>query len=80
MAFVATLFVSVNTTVFPTDFFGPALALKFDRFPVFFSPDGLVTNRVWLANAHFWAGLLSSCRGTSSMPCGPLATALRKVG
>ena len=56
MAFVATLFVSVNTTVFPAEFFGPALGLKFDRFPVFFSPDGLLTNRVWLANAHFWLG------------------------
>ena len=56
MAFVATLFVSVNTTVFPTDFFGPTLALEFDRFPVFVSPDGLLTNRVWLANAHFWLG------------------------
>jgi len=56
MAFVATLFVSVNTTVFPTEFFGPALGLEFDRFPVFVSPDGVNTNRVWLANAHFWLG------------------------
>jgi len=56
MAFVATLFVSVNTTVFPTEFFGPTLGLEFDRFPVFVSPDGVNTNRVWLANAHFWLG------------------------
>ena len=56
MAFVATLFVSINTTVFPTEFFGPALGLKFDRFPVFFSPGGLWTNRVWLATGHFWLG------------------------
>jgi photosystem II CP43 chlorophyll apoprotein len=56
MAFIATLFVSVNTTVFPTDFFGPTLVLKFDRFPVFVSPDGTLTSRVWLANAHFWLG------------------------
>ena len=56
MSFVATLFVSVNTTVFPTEFFGPALGLEFDRFPVFVSPDGITTNRVWLANAQFWLG------------------------
>lgn len=56
MAFVATLFVSVNTTVFPIEFFGPTLGLKFDRFPVFVSADGALTSRVWLANAHFWLG------------------------
>lgn len=56
MAFVATLFVSVNSLVFPTEFFGPPLTLAFDRFPVFVSPDGALTNRVWLANAHFWLG------------------------
>ncbi|MEM9449717.1 MAG: chlorophyll a/b binding light-harvesting protein [Cyanobacteria bacterium P01_E01_bin.6] len=56
MAFVATLFVSVNTTVFPPEFFGPALGLGFDRFPYFFSPDGELTSRVWLANTHFWLG------------------------
>ncbi|NER84672.1 MAG: chlorophyll a/b binding light-harvesting protein [Leptolyngbya sp. SIO1D8] len=56
MAFVATLFVSVNSLVFPTEFFGPTLSLAFDRFPVFVSPDGFATNRVWLANAHFWLG------------------------
>lgn len=56
MAFVAVLFVSVNTTVFPIDFFGPTLILKFDRFPIFASVDGVLTSRVWLANAHFWLG------------------------
>ena len=56
MAFVATLFVSVNSTVFPTEFYGPTLTLSFDRFPVFVSPDGVNTVRVWLANAHFWLG------------------------
>jgi photosystem II CP43 chlorophyll apoprotein len=56
MAFVATLFVSVNSLVFPTEFFGPTLSLNFDRFPVFLSPDGEITCRVWLANAHFWLG------------------------
>jgi photosystem II CP43 chlorophyll apoprotein len=56
MAFIATLFVSVNTTVFPVEFFGSPLVLIFDRFPVFASPDGILTSRVWLANAHFWLG------------------------
>ncbi|MEO1519988.1 MAG: chlorophyll a/b binding light-harvesting protein [Cyanobacteria bacterium J06633_2] len=56
MAFVATLFVSVNTTAFPPEFFGQALGIGFDRFPYFFSPDGEVTSRVWLANTHFWLG------------------------
>lgn len=56
MAFVAVLFVSVNTTVFPPEFFGPTLSLNFDRFPVFVSQDGELTTRVWLANAHFWLG------------------------
>ncbi len=56
MAFVATLFVSVNSLVFPTEFFGPTLSLEFDRFPVFVSPDRAATSRVWLANAHFWLG------------------------
>ncbi|MEO1350402.1 MAG: chlorophyll a/b binding light-harvesting protein [Cyanobacteria bacterium J06635_15] len=56
MAFVATLFVSVNSLVFPTEFFGPTLKLMFDRFPVFVSSDGSLTARVWLANTHFWLG------------------------
>jgi photosystem II CP43 chlorophyll apoprotein len=56
MAFIAVLFVSINTTVFPTEFFGSPLVLKFDRFPVFASVDGALTSRVWLANAHFWLG------------------------
>ena len=56
MAFIATLFVSVNSLVFPTEFFGPTLSLSFDRFPVFVSSDGALTARVWLANAHFWLG------------------------
>ena len=56
MAFVAVLFVSVNPIAFPPEFFGLALSLKFDRFPVFVSNDGQITCRVWLANAHVWLG------------------------
>ncbi|MEM8642069.1 MAG: chlorophyll a/b binding light-harvesting protein [Cyanobacteria bacterium P01_G01_bin.54] len=56
MAFIAVFFSSVNTTVFPIEFYGPTLSLDFDRFPVFVSPDGVHTCRFWLANAHFWLG------------------------
>ena len=56
MAFVATLFVSVNALVFPEEFFGPTLRIGFNIVPYFYSPDGAVTSRVWLANAHFWLG------------------------
>ncbi len=56
MAFIATLFVSVNAIAFPPEFFGSTLLLKFDRFPFFASPDGALTCRVWLANTHFWLG------------------------
>ena len=58
MAFVATLFVSVNTTAFPVEFFGPPLSIAVDRVPYFgvTSDPELLTNRVWLANAHFWLG------------------------
>jgi photosystem II CP43 chlorophyll apoprotein len=56
MAFIATLFVSVNAIAFPPEFFGRTLLLTFDRFPAFVDPTGALTTRVWLANAHFWLG------------------------
>lgn len=56
IGFSVACFVSVNTVVFPLEFFGPPLSLTFDRFPVFVSPDGQLTSRVWLANGHFWLG------------------------
>lgn len=56
MSFIATLFVAVNPIVFPPEFYGPTLSLVFDRFPVFLSPDGVDTSRVWLANGQFWLG------------------------
>ncbi|NEP59451.1 MAG: chlorophyll a/b binding light-harvesting protein [Symploca sp. SIO2G7] len=58
MAFVATLFVSVNTLVFPLEFFGPTLTIEFDRVPYFVSttPVDGYSSREWLANAHFWLG------------------------
>ena len=58
MAFVATLFVSLNDVVFPTEFFGPTLTIAFDRVPVFVSTEPGIgfSSREWLANAHFWLG------------------------
>ena len=53
MAFVATLFVSTNSLVYPEVFYGPTLTVGFDRFPYFV---GELTARNWLANAHFWLG------------------------
>jgi len=55
MAFIATLFVSVNDLVFPVEFYGPTLTIGMDRFPYFEGGD-LLTSRTWLANAHFWLG------------------------
>ena len=58
MAFVATLYVSVNDVVFPAEFFGPTLTISFDRVPVFVSTETVdgFSSREWLANAHFWLG------------------------
>ncbi|MCG8366591.1 MAG: chlorophyll a/b binding light-harvesting protein [Pseudanabaenales cyanobacterium] len=56
MAFVATLFVSVNPLVFPVEFYGPTLTIGFSQFPRFISEGEVLTSRVWLANAHFWLG------------------------
>ena len=55
MGFIATLFVSVNTTVYPEVFYGPVLVVRQNILPYFSSVDpDLVTSRTWLANAHFW--------------------------
>lgn len=55
MGFIATLFVSVNITVYPEVFYGPSLVIRQNIVPYFSSPDpDLVTARTWLANAHFW--------------------------
>ncbi|NEQ68902.1 MAG: chlorophyll a/b binding light-harvesting protein [Symploca sp. SIO2D2] len=55
MGFIAAYFVSVNTTVYPEVFYGPALSIKLDVFPYFSATDStLYSSRTWLANAHFW--------------------------
>ena len=53
MGFIAAYFVSVNTLVFPVEFFGPALNIGIRQFPYFGSGE-VLTSRTWLANAHFW--------------------------
>lgn len=59
MALIATLFVSVNTVVFPVEFFGPTLSFGFHPFPALYSGDGtILTSRIWLANAHLWLGFV----------------------
>ncbi|WP_017651800.1 chlorophyll a/b binding light-harvesting protein [Fortiea contorta] len=55
MSWIAAYYVSVNTLVYPVEFYGPALSIEFDRFPYFQSGD-ILSARVWLANAHFWLG------------------------
>ena len=55
MGFVATLFVSVNTTVYPEVFYGSRLVIRQNIIPYFASPDpDFLSTRSWLANAHFW--------------------------
>lgn len=53
MGFIATYFVSVNTLVYPEEFFGPSLNIGFEQFPYFHNGE-MLTSRVWLANTHFW--------------------------
>ena len=55
MGFIATYYVSVNTTVYPEVFYGPSLSIRLNILPYFThsNPD-FVSTRTWLANAHFW--------------------------
>jgi chlorophyll a/b binding light-harvesting protein PcbD len=58
MGFVASIWCASNTTVYPEDFFGPALNMKFSFSPYFADSINLPlvvhTARAWLANAHFF--------------------------
>ncbi|MGL5083554.1 MAG: chlorophyll a/b binding light-harvesting protein [Microcoleaceae cyanobacterium] len=56
MSFIAALFVSVNTIAYPPEFYGPTLNVGLEQFPYFRGEQGILTPRVWLANAQFWLG------------------------
>jgi photosystem II CP43 chlorophyll apoprotein len=55
MGFIATYFVTVNTTVYPEAFYGSSLNIQMGILPYFSAPNPqALSNRVWLANAHMW--------------------------
>jgi chlorophyll a/b binding light-harvesting protein PcbB/chlorophyll a/b binding light-harvesting protein PcbF len=63
MAIVAAFWCASNTTVYPVDFFGETLTLKFGISPYWADTippiDGAPlghTNRAWLANVHYYLG------------------------
>ena len=60
MAFVTSFWCSVNTTIYPVEFFGETLGLSFGFSPYFSDtvslPDNMHTARAWLANSHFYLG------------------------
>ncbi len=63
MAIVAAFWCATNTTVYPTDFFGETLAIKFGISPYWIDTvppiDGAPlghTSRAWLTNVHYYLG------------------------
>jgi len=60
MAVVAAFWCATNTTVYPTEWFGEPLALKFGIAPYWIDtvdlPGGAHTSRAWLANVHYYLG------------------------
>ncbi|KAI9131149.1 chlorophyll a/b binding light-harvesting protein [Acaryochloris sp. CCMEE 5410] len=58
MGFISAYFCAVNTLVYPVEFFGPALEVKFGIAPYFKDTadlaDGFYTSRAWLANITYY--------------------------
>lgn len=56
--FAASYYCGFNTLAYPTEFYGPPLALKSAFLPSFYDPSGAMasgySSRTWLANAHFY--------------------------
>jgi chlorophyll a/b binding light-harvesting protein PcbA len=60
MAIVAAFWCATNTTVYPVDFFGEVLDLKFGISPYWVDTvdltNGAHTSRAWLTNVHYYLG------------------------
>ena len=60
MAIIAAFWSAANTTVYPVEYFGEPLELKFSISPYWIDtvdlPDGEFTSRAWLANVHYYFG------------------------
>ncbi|NJL46491.1 MAG: chlorophyll a/b binding light-harvesting protein [Leptolyngbyaceae cyanobacterium SM2_5_2] len=56
--FAASYYCGFNTLAYPTEFYGPPLALKSAFLPTYFDPNQAIdagySSRTWLANAHFY--------------------------
>jgi hypothetical protein len=56
--FAASYYCGFNTLAYPTEFYGPPLALKSAFLPSYYDPSGAMesgySSRTWLANAHFY--------------------------